>query len=86
MPPLDDELKSREVVLGYLIDDKFMKRFYRHSTLKYPTISAGPFRRAVKGLIVRDASQKADCPVAILDVRENGTTEEAIIKAWSHIF
>lgn len=36
----------------------------------------------MKGLIVWDASQEADCPVAILDVRENGTTEEAIIAAF----
>ncbi|KAF8627506.1 hypothetical protein AX14_011356, partial [Amanita brunnescens Koide BX004] len=88
LPPLEDEMKSRDVVLGYLIDDKFVHKFFlnraRSKGLYGVTTSEGPFRRHVKASIARRAAREAGCSIAVLDVnlpRDSGEKEEAIIVA-----
>ncbi|KAK2461031.1 hypothetical protein APHAL10511_006972 [Amanita phalloides] len=89
LPPLEDEMRSQEVVLGYLIDDKFVHKFFLNRAcskgLYDVTTSEGPFRRHVKASIARRAAQQAGCSIAVLDVnlpRDSGEKEEAIIVAF----
>ncbi|KAF8345770.1 hypothetical protein F5887DRAFT_1074189 [Amanita rubescens] len=89
LPPLEDEMKNQEVVLGYLIDDKFLHKFFLNRARSKGRCdvktSAGPFRRHMKAFIARHAAQEAGWPVAVLHVslpRESGAEEEAIIAAF----
>jgi hypothetical protein len=81
-------MEGREVVLGYIIDDKFVRKFFlnraRSKGLYDVTISEGPIWRHVKASIARRAAREAGCAIAILNVnlpRESGAKEEAIIVA-----
>jgi len=82
-------MEGREVVLGYLIDDKFVHKFFlnraRSKGLHDITTPEGPFWRHVKASIARRAAREAGCPIAILNVNlpgESGAKEEAIIVAF----
>ncbi len=86
LPALEDEMKSREVVLGYLIDDEFVHKFFlnqaRSKGLYDVATSEGPFRRYVKTFLARHAAQEAGCPISVLNVsipRESGAKDEGII-------
>jgi hypothetical protein len=86
---LEDEMKGREVAFGYLIDDKFVHKFFlnqvRSEGLQDVTVSEGPFKRHVKASLTREAALEAGCPISTLKVsvpRGSGGKEEAIIAAF----
>ncbi|KAF8345767.1 hypothetical protein F5887DRAFT_1074186 [Amanita rubescens] len=88
-PPLEDEMKGREVALGYLIDDNFVQRFYlnqaRSKGLDDDKALKAPFKRHVKATIARQAAWVAGSSIAILHVslpRDNGEKEAAIFVSF----